>query len=100
LYPKCQKVDCFTIHDNLLKSIHHQLPSNLLPHYTLRSTTQLYVHIRENNMLQVRHQLFYEFLFACLFFILTLTSLCHYYDILFVVLLILFIYDDERLAQH
>jgi len=51
-------------------------------------------------MLQVRHQLFYEVLFACLFFILTLTSLCHYCDILFVVLLILFIYDDERLAQH
>jgi len=50
----------------------------MLPHYLAKLSGQLYtkyIHISENNMLNVRLHLFHESLFVYLFFLPILTSL-------------------------
>jgi len=51
-------------------------------------------------MLYVQWRVLHEFLFVYLFFFLILRSLWHYCNILFVALLFLFIYEDNRLAHR
>ena len=81
----------------------YRIPSNYLPHYLAKSkhsAIQLHIHISENNKLHIKQHLFHEFLFACLFFFLKLTSLQDYCDILFVALFMPFNYAQDWIMHN